>query len=170
MIEQMEYLPFIAAIVGGAVASLRLLIGEKLNEIIITIKCWRRCNKKDFYLFYDNIRSGACDYLMKIINSPKVETIDQFSKLHKDARDEIYSIFNHYRVNAIKDAIFRVLPIILMPSIIFLQYWYYYLIGVVAAIVLLIIYKALMRYECFVNNDLLVLAQSFRRYLKIKFK
>lgn len=170
MIESMEYLMYIAVAAGGLIALLRLLIGHKLDEIITAVVNWQHRKEEDFYIFYDHMSEGVHELFIDVIKNPKIKTRDDFYKLHDEARDDMYKIFNHYRVEATKDVLLRVLPVILLPAIVFWQNWYYYLLGVAIVSAVLIAYKALVRDDIITDNDVWLLSLSYRKYLKRKSK
>ncbi len=97
-------------------------IGHKLDEIITAIVNWQHRKEEDFYIFYDHMSEGIHVLFIDVIKSPKINTRDDFYKLHDEARDSMYKIFNHYRVEATKDTLLRILPVIILPAVIFWQY------------------------------------------------
>lgn len=168
MIEQMDYIAYIALAVGVIITLLRLMIKDKLDEIIVVIEGWQHRKQEDFYVFYDIMSEGAYQFFLDTIKDPRVKTKEQFYKLHDSARGAMYGIFNNYRINATRDVIYRVLPLILLPAVLFLGYWYFYIIGVALSAILLIVYKILVKDDVLLQTDVVVLSQSFTKYLNRK--
>ena len=168
MMEEMDYLAYVAMVVGVVIALLRLVVKDKLDEIILVVESFQHRKEEDFYVFYDFMSEGVYQFFIDTIGSPKIKTKDQFYRLHDSARDAMYDIFSHYRVNATKDVVYRVLPLILLPAILFWNHWYFYVLGVVAATILLVLYKLLVKDDVLLNADVVVLSQSFSKYLSRK--
>jgi hypothetical protein len=168
MMEEMDYLAYVALAVGVVITLSRLVIKDKLDEIIVVIEGWQHRKEEDFYVFYDLMSEGVYQFFIDTIKDPKIKTKEQFYNLHDSARSAMYGIFSHYRVNATKDVIYRVLPLILLPAILFWSYWYFYIIGVVLATVLLIVYKILVKDEVLLDTDVVVLSRSYSKYLSRK--
>jgi hypothetical protein len=168
MMEEMDYLAYVALAVGVVITLSRLVIKDKLDEIILVFESFQHRKKEDFYVFYDFMSEGVYQFFIDTIKDPKIKTKEQFYRLHDSARGAMYGIFTHYRVNATKDVMYRVLPLILLPCILFWSYWYFYIIGVVLAAVLLIVYKILVKDEVLLDTDVVVLSRSYSRYLSRK--
>lgn len=168
MMVSMDYIVYIAVAVGILVTLLRLIIKDKLEQIVVSLAGFKHRNEEDFLVFYDHMSEGVYQLFIDVINSPKVKTRDAFYKLHDKARGDIYKLFCHYRNQAMKDVLLRVSPVILLPAILFWQNWYYYLLGVGIAFSVLIAYRLIVNDDSITNGDLWLLSLAYRKYLKME--
>jgi len=163
----MDYLVYIAVVVGGIVSFLRLFFNDKLDELMIVIGCLPfRSRRKfdDLYNFIDN--DFMHDYFIKVINSKQIKTYTDFSKLREKAQPTMYKRFMRYQNEFTKDFAWRVAPTILLPAVVFWSYWYYYLLGAVAVTLAMAFCKGFVHEEGLGYYQYLVLSLSFRDYLK----
>lgn len=181
MMEAMEYLWVIAIIAGCIVASFRLSIGSKFDEILVVIRSLQFLNRSKFEAYYSIVdgkwsRERNPDFvpflMIYLQEDGLVGSHEEYVALCKEARPKIYSIFQHYLMHAIKDVALFVLPVILLPSLLFWQYWYFYLGGVAAYFIYMLITDALgwfVRVDEVINRsqDALLLA-AFKKYLETK--
>jgi hypothetical protein len=177
----MEYLWIIAIIAGCIVASFRLSIGSKFDEILVVIRSLQFLNRSKFEAYYSIVdgkwlRERNPDFvpihMIYLQEDGLVGSYEEYVAMCKKAQPRIYDIFHRYLIHAIKDVILYVLPVILLPAVLFWQYWYFYLMGVALYFLYMLITDALgwfVRADEVINRsqDALLLA-AFKKYLESK--
>lgn len=168
MIDAMGTLALLAVISGALVAALQLIIKDKLELIVTALAGYKHRSEDDFFIFYDLMSEGVPEVFIDTIKHPKIKTKASFYKLHDEARSDIYEHFCYYRSQAMKDLMLRVLPIILLPAILFWEYSGYYLAGVAVAVAVPVLHRLLVKEDSITDGDIWLPSLAFRRYLKIK--
>lgn len=105
-------------------------------------------------------------------NDGLISSYEEYVALCKEAKPDIYGLFHEYLVDATKDVVFRVLPVILLPALLFWQYWHLYLAGVAIYFTYMLVTDKLGWFahsDEVINRsqDALLLA-AFRKYLRTK--
>lgn len=168
MIDDMETLALVAVITGALVAALRLIIKDKLELIVTALAGYKHRSEDDFFIFYDLMSEGVPEVFIDTIKHPKIKTKASFYKLHDKARSDIYEHFCYYRSQATKDLMLRVLPVILLPALLFWEYSGYYLMGVVLAVTVLVLHRLLVKEDSVTDGDIWLLSLAYRRHLKMR--
>lgn len=181
MIDSMEYLWIVAIVAGCVVASLRLSIGSKFDEILVVIRSVQFFNRSKFEAYYSiidgkSIRGRNPDFIpIHMIYLQKhglINSYEEYTALYKEAKPRIYDIFRAYLVNVIKDVTLRVLPVVLLPAVLFWRCWYFYVAGVTLYFVYMLITD---RLGWFAHSDEVInrsqdalLLAAFKNYLTVK--
>jgi len=181
MIEAMEYMWIIAIVAGCIVASLRLSIGSKFDEILVVIRSLHFFNRSKFEAYYSVVDgklirernpSFTPIHMIYLQKYGLIDSYEEYTALCKEAKPKIYGIFHAYLMNAVKDVVLRVLPIALLLAIFFWQYWYFYVAGVALYFVYMLITD---RLGWFAHSDEVInrsqdalLLAAFKKYLEAK--
>jgi hypothetical protein len=136
MIGIMSVIAFLVGVTFGY-----LFVGkEKIGWLLGIFHTSSFSSKEGFYSLYDMADDELSFKLYKDHNKT-IKKYADYLKVHADARSTAYKSFKHTN-NLLKNIlVFRVLPILLIPAIIFWSNWYYYLAGVAISVVYFIGYE-----------------------------
>lgn len=85
--------------------------------------------KQGFYNLYD-AADDELSYKRFLAHGSGIKTYADYLKLHADARMSAYEVFKETYDTLVKSLVFHIVPIALVPTVLFWSNWYFYLIGV----------------------------------------
>jgi hypothetical protein len=130
----------IIVIIAGLLIGLWCYGRQAISWLFIIIHMSAFSSKASFYELYDRADDETSFRWYKDHNGSIVKYAD-YLKLHADARPSAYGLFKSTYSALKRSLFFRIIPISLLPAIIFWTYWYFYLIGVGATLTILISYE-----------------------------
>ncbi len=96
--------------------------------------------KQGFYNLYD-MSDDEVSFKWYRKHNGSIEKYADYLRLHADARSSAYETFQQNYRGLQRLFVYRLLPILLIPAVLFWKNWYFYLIGVVATFVILFTYE-----------------------------
>lgn len=136
MINTME----IIAIVAGVLVGLWRYGRQAISWLFIIVYSLAFSSKTSFYELYDRADDELSFEWYKDHNK-NIRKYADYLKLHADARSSAFGSFRKTNEALKRSLLFRVIPISLLPAILFWTNWYLYLIGVVVIVVVLVSYE-----------------------------
>jgi len=136
MIEIMS----IVALVVGILFGLWCFGGQKISWLFIMFHSSVFSTKNSFYNLYD-MADDEVAYKRYTDHNSGIKKYADYLKLHADARSSAYTTFKETYDELVKSFVTRIVPIALLPAILFWSNWYLYLLGVSIAVVGLILYE-----------------------------
>lgn len=130
----------IIAVIAGLLIGLWCYGRQATSWLFIIVHMSPFSSKADFYELYDRADDETSFRWYKDHNGSIVKYAD-YLKLHADARPSAYGLFKSTYDTLKRSLFFRIVPISLLPAIIFWTHWYFYLIGVVTSLIILISYE-----------------------------
>lgn len=97
-------------------------------------------SRQDFYNLYD-AADDETSFKWYRAHNQSVKKYADYIRLHSDAHDASYKIYQNTVRSLKRSMLVKIMPISLLPTVLFWTNWYYYIIGVVLAIVYLVIYE-----------------------------
>lgn len=173
MIDSMEYLALGAGLTFGLVY---LHLSQAIDWILVVIHYAFFRSKESFYGLYDNTEQESVYEHLKYTETIAVKDYADYLRVHQAARPSAYKRFRRYYDTLVRVILVRVLPITLLPAILFWSNWYYYIGGTLIAFTVLALYaiivkprgagarKRLMVYLSFNNTSPLHFAECFGQY------
>lgn len=153
MIKAMEYIAFVSGVLMGI-----LFLGRKKNfELIIAYFVFYKYRNRDrFYKLFDHLKK---DVVMEYIEDNGLAyNYSDYLHIHKEIRPTAYEKAMYYYSTTASMVILRILPICLLPAIIFLSNWYLYVAGVLFIAILTTIYRFVVKPEKIaLSRDLFVI-------------
>ena len=142
MINTMEY---IALLSGVLISSACLYYKKNYNWVIMYFVFYKYRNTEKFYSLFDQIKKEIIVEYIEISNMPHKPS--DYTKIIKELRPDAHKQAMAYYGNIASIVIFRIMPICLLPAIIFLSNWYAYLAGVLMIILFMISYLIIIKPE-----------------------
>lgn len=140
MMEVMEYL----ATGSGALIGF-IFLSKTIDYILITFYYALFSSPHGFDVMYDAADDeDTYKYYFKT-QAKNFKTYVDYLRTHKDAQPSSYKRFRKYYDSLFKMLLTRILPIVLLPAIIFWSNWYFYLLGVIIVFIALIIYRRFVK-------------------------
>ena len=167
--EVMEYLIYIAFISGSIISLVRLTYKLKVEEILVIIGCFKYRKRLVFDVMYEIIDSEPmCRYFYAATNEPKIKKYSSYSKILDKAEPVMYERFMYYQNEFTKDFMWRILPTILLPSVLFLSFWYYYLFGAILAAIIVPTHRIVFKERTFEGSYYLIMGMCIKDFIKDK--
>lgn len=136
MIEIMS----IVALVVGILFGLWWFGGHKISWLFTIFHSSVFSTKKGFYNLYD-MADDEISYKWYTDHNSGIKKYADYLKLHADARSSAYATFKETYDALVKSFVTRIVPIALVPAILFWSNWYFYLMGVATAFIALVAYE-----------------------------
>lgn len=127
----------LVALAFGILFGLWCFGGQRLEWLFTMFHSSVFSTKKGFYNLYDLVDDEVSFEWYKSHNDG-IKKYADYLKLHADARDSAYGTFKGMYDAITKSYVTRIVPISLVPAILFWSNWYYYLAGVAGVLILLI--------------------------------
>lgn len=138
----MGYVAFVSGVLMGI-----LFLGRKKNFewIIAYLVFYKYRNREKFYKLFDHLKKEVVmDYIEE---NGLAYNYSDYLHIHKKIRPTAYDKAMYYYSTIASMVILRILPICLLPAVIFLLNWYLYIIGVLLIAILTTIYRFVVRPE-----------------------
>lgn len=138
MIETMSIFAFGFGILFGY-----WCFGKRPDWLFVTFHTAAFSSKRRFYELYD-MADDEITYKFYTDHNRDIKSYADYLRLHAEARSSAYKSFSNTYGTIKRLLAFRILPISLIPAILFWSHWYFYVGGVAVAIaipVVLEIYK-----------------------------
>lgn len=136
MIDTMEYLALGIGFIYG-IGYLSYSEAVKWLPIVFFYSFYR--TKDGFYGLYDTTDDEDAYKAVKSLGVLKVASYAEYLRIHQVARSSAYKRFKHYYSALMKYLIVRIVPILVLPAILFWGTWYLFVIGVSLALIVMII-------------------------------
>jgi hypothetical protein len=141
MMEVMEYLAFGAGALIGYI-----YLSKNINYILIVTHYSLFKSRVGFDAMYA-MADDEVTYEYYKAEVKEFKTYAGYLRTHKAAQPSSYERFRRYYDALVKMLLTRIIPIVLLPAIIFLSNWYYYFIGVI------VVFVGLLAYNQFVKRN-----------------
>lgn len=159
----------VAVIAGAAVTFTYLKITMGVQWVLIALRYIPRLSKASWLRLYDKAANDEDMYeRLKIIRSGAVRSFKDYAKLHKDARESSYDRFRHYYNAPVKLVLLRIIPIMLLPAILFWSNWYFYITGSVFVALALVLYEIIVKTDTIGARRRVLVLSTMLDYLKDK--
>lgn len=139
MMESMEWL----AIGAGALIGF-IFLSKNVDYVLIVLYYALFKSRIGFNAMYDAADDEATYKYFKT-QVKEFKTYSDYLRIHKAAKPSSFKRFRRYYDALAKMLLTRIVPIVLLPAVIFWSNWYYYLVGVLAVLVGLIGYKRFVK-------------------------
>ena len=141
MIDSMEYLALGAGLTFGLVY---LHLSQAIDWILVVIHHAFFRSKESFYGLYDNTEQESVYEHLKYTETIAVKDYADYLRAPHAARSSAYKRFRRYYDTLVRVILVRVLPITLLPAILFWSNWYYYIGGTLIAFTVLTLYAIIV--------------------------
>lgn len=163
MIESMD----IVALVIGILFSLLIFRKSTIDRILVLLHTGAFSNKRNFYGLYDKLDDEDSARMYKDHDKSVTKYAD-YLKLHAAARSSAYKTFGEIRKNLVRSLLFKVIPVSLIPAILFWNYWYFYVIGVLITLAIALTSELLRHGYRPVAKQRAIIFTTLSLYLKKK--
>ena len=163
MIDSMEYLALGAGFTFGL---LYLQLSQAIDWILIVIHYAFFRSKESFYGLYDNTEQESVYEHLKYTETIVVKDYADYLRVHQAVRPSAYKRFRRYYDTLVRVILVRVLPITLLPAILFWSNWYYYIGGILIAFTVLALYAIIVKPRGAGPRKRLMVFAVMRDYLK----
>lgn len=130
----------IIALVAGILFGFWCFGRQAISWLFILVHTTVFSSEAIFYRLYDRADDEITFAWYKDHNKNIKEYAD-YLKLHSDARESAYESFQSTYSSLKKSLLFRTLPLVLAPAVLFWSNWYFYLFGVGVALIVLVGYE-----------------------------
>ena len=141
MMEFMEWLAF-----GVGVSIGFVFLSSNVDYILIIICYTLFKSSYGFDVMY-NAADDEATYNYYKTQSKEFKTYADYLRVHRAAQPSSHKRFRRYYDSLAKMLLTRIVPIVLLPAIIFWSNCYYYLIGVLIVFVGLLAYKRFVKHK-----------------------
>lgn len=157
---------FIALLAGFIIATLYLR-HNVMDYILTVFYFFAKKSPKEFAILYDNADDEVTYKFIK--NHDKgIKKYADFLRIHQEARESSYKYFRNIYDGLVKLLLYRFLPIVLIPAILFWSNWSYYLIGMTLVFLIVLIYKLIIKQHRIGFHQRLMISTIIGEYLKEK--
>ena len=163
MIGSMEYLGLSAGVLFGLVY---LHFSQAIDWILVVLHYAFFRSKDSFYGLYDNTEQESVYEHLKYTETIAVKDYADYLRIHQSARPSAYKRFRKYYDTLLRVILVRVLPITLLPAILFWSNWYYYIGGILIAFTVLAFYAIIVKPRGAGARKRLMVFAVMRDYLK----
>lgn len=163
MIDSMEYLALGAGFTFGL---LYLHLSQAIDWILVAIHYAFFRSKESFYGLYDNTEQESVYEHLKYTETIAVKDYVDYLRIHQAARPSAYKRFRRYYDTLVRVILVRVLPITLLPAILFWSNWYYYIGGILIVFTVLAFYAIIVKPRGAGARKRLMVFAVMRDYLK----
>ncbi|HEV2402621.1 MAG TPA: hypothetical protein VGS08_00280 [Candidatus Saccharimonadales bacterium] len=132
----MEFL----AIISGVVVGVVVFAGRRIDYVLILVHFGHIRSVATFETIYDNADDEATFSLND--KSLGVKTYAEYLRLHNAVRKTAYTRYRMFYDSLLRLVLIRMLPILLLPAILFWSRWYFYLFGLLIACTVIFTYKS----------------------------
>ena len=133
MIYLMEYIAFTAGVL------LCWYMFRIFTDVLLTVLVFMPyCTKKRFDGIYGRFNDNT-SYTMH--GKQHIESYDEYLRMYELSKKTAYVSFRRYFSQPIKMILTRILPITLLPSILFWNNWYWYIAGLAGTLFAMAFYK-----------------------------
>ena len=137
MIHPMKLIAFAT----GALISWWVLSGRRIDYVLILFYFARNRTKRAFNALYDIADDEATWSFNSANTEIHIKSYADYLRLHEATRKTAYVRFRVFYNALLKLLLTRILPIALMPAVLFLSHWCWYLLGVVVALIVIVLHK-----------------------------
>ena len=163
MMGSMEYLALGAGLTFGLVY---LHLSQAIDWILVVIHYAFFRSKESFYGLYDNTEQESVYEHLKYTETIAVKDYVDYLRIHQAVRPSAYKRFRRYYGTLVRVILVRVLPITLLPAILFWSNWYYYIGGILIAFTVLAFYAIIVKPRGAGARKRLMVFAVMRDYLK----
>lgn len=132
----MEFL----AIIAGIVVSGLVFAGRRIDYFLILLYFMHVRSHSAFEALYDNADDEAT-FSLNNHSELGVKTYVNYLRLHEAVRETAYARFQVFYDSLMRLFLTRLLPILVLPALLFWSRWYVYLLGVLLASATIVIFK-----------------------------
>jgi hypothetical protein len=154
MINVMGYV----ALFSGILIGLAYLSRPKIFDwVIMYVVFYKYRDRKRFYSLFDKLKNKIVTEYIE--DHGFVHNYSEYVNIHKELRPSAYDKAMYYFGQVAVMVILRILPICLLPAIIFLSNWYMYMAGILLIVLLKILYILIVEPKKFtMRRDIVVIA------------
>ena len=163
MIDSMEYLVLGTGVAFGLIY---LHLSQAIDWILVVLHYAFFRSKDSFYALYDNTEQESVYEHLKHTETIAVKDYADYLRVHQAARPSAYKRFRKYYDTLTRVILVRVLPITLLPAVLFWSNWYYYIGGILIAFAILALYAIIVKPNGAGARKRLMVFAVLRDYLK----
>jgi len=154
MIINMEYVAFFSGVLMG----LAYLSRPKIFDwVIMYFVFYRYRNRKRFYSLFDKLKNKIVKEYIE--DNGLIHNYSDYINIHKELRPSAYDKAMYYYGQMAIRVVLRILPICLLPAIIFLSNWYMYIFGILLIASLRFFYTLMIEPKKFtMRRDIVIIA------------
>ena len=167
MIDSMEYL---ALGTGFTFGLLYLHLSQAIDWILVVIHYAFFRSKESFYGLYDNTEQESVYEHLKYTETIAVKDYADYLRVHQAVRPSAYKRFRRYYDTLVRVTLVRVLPITLLPAIMFWSNWHFYIGGTLIAFTVLALYAIIVNPRGAGARKRLMVFAAMRDYLSDNIK
>lgn len=130
----------IVALIVGVLVGYWCFGRQTVSWLFVILHTAAFSSKKGFYDLYD-MADDEVSFKWYIDHNSTIKKYADYLKLHADARSSAYKTFKSTHDALKRSLVFRILPIVLAPAILFWSNWHFYLSGVAITVIGLIVYE-----------------------------
>lgn len=166
MINAMEYIAFFSGVLMGLIYLSRR---KTFDWAIMYCVFYKYRNRNKFYNLFDHLKK---EIVMEYIEDHGLSyNYSEYLNIHKEIRPTAYEKAMYYYGEIAKMTILRIVPICLLPAIIFLSNWYLYVSGVLLIALFTVFYIFVVKPErIMMRRDVIVMAviDEYIREIRLK--
>jgi len=129
-----ELMSIVALVVGLFLGW--FVFSRSIGTFLTVTIMWPYLSKRHFMSFYE-LADDEVSFKFMVLDD--VKTYADYLRLHESAKKSAYKRFRHIFDNAARVLVLRLLPIALLPAIIFWTNWYWYILGELVLVVLFVV-------------------------------
>ena len=163
MIIIMKYV----ALFSGILMGLAYLSRPKIFDcIIMYFVFYKYRDQKRFYRLFDQLKNKIV--LEYIEDHGLVHNYSEYVNIHKELRPSAYDKAMYYYGQVAVMVILRILPICLLPAIVFLSNWYMYMAGIILIVLFKVLYISIVEPKKFTMRQDIVIIAIINDFIKDK--
>jgi len=131
------------AIIVGITVGLLVLANRRIDFVLILLYFAHIQSRSAFEALYDNADDEAT-FSLNNHSELGIKTYADYLRLHEAVHETAYTRFRVFYDSLLRLFLTRMLPILVLPAVVFWSRWYFYLLGVLIAIIIVIGYKTVV--------------------------